>query len=61
MRRKVICFILSAMLVLTFIPQISFANEEDMDPAASEEITAEEPAEETAPEPAAVITGFVRI
>ncbi len=59
MRRKVICFILSAMLVLTFIPQISFANEEDMDPAASEEITAEEPAEETAPEPAAVITGFV--
>ncbi|MGX8773858.1 MAG: phage tail tip lysozyme [Bacillota bacterium] len=28
MRRKVLCFALSAMLILTFIPQISFADEE---------------------------------
>ena len=47
MRRRIICFALSAMLILTFIPQITFAVEDVIDMAESEEITSEEPAEET--------------
>ena len=46
MRRKVICFALSAMLILTFIPQITFAVEDAIDLAESEEVTTEEPAAE---------------
>lgn len=42
MRKKIISFALSAMLILTFIPQISFADEDDaVDMAAGEEITTE--------------------
>ena len=47
MRRKIICFALSAMLILTFIPQITFAAEDDaIDMAEGEEITTEAQDEE---------------
>lgn len=47
MRRKIICFALSAMLILTFIPQITFAAEDDaVDMAEGEEITTEAQEEE---------------
>ena len=70
MRKRFLCFALSAMLILTFIPQISFAAEEATDIAEGEDITTEEqitepaeevlPEEETAePEITGVITGFV--
>ena len=39
MRKKIICFALSAMLILTLIPQISFAVEEEI--GASDDITVE--------------------
>ena len=48
MRIKFICFALSAMLILTFIPQISFAIEEEI--GVSDDITVEytgEPATES--------------
>ena len=48
MRRKIICFALSAMLVLTFIPQISFAVEDAVDMMEDEAITTEEQADEPA-------------
>ena len=42
MRKKIICFALSVMLILTFIPQITFAAEDDaIDMAEGEEITTE--------------------
>lgn len=47
MKRRIVCFALSAMLILTFIPQITFAVEDVIDMAESEEVTSEEPAEET--------------
>ena len=43
MRRKIICFVLSTMLILTFIPQISFAVEGE-DAAVDEAVQAEEQA-----------------
>ena len=47
MRKKIICFALSAMLILTFIPQITFAAEDDViDMAEGEEITTEAQEEE---------------
>ncbi len=47
MRKKIICFALSAMLILTFIPQITFAAEDDaIDMAEGEEITTEAQEEE---------------
>ena len=64
MRKKLICFALSAMLVLTLIPQISFAVEEETGIAEGEDVTIEEqaaepteeavdvPTEETVEEPA---------
>ncbi|MCR5035480.1 MAG: peptidoglycan-binding protein [Clostridia bacterium] len=69
MRKKLICFALSAMLVLTLIPQISFAAEEAADVTVDETVATEEPvaepseteSEETLPETdeTGVITGFV--
>ncbi len=58
MRNKFICFALSAMLILTFIPQISFAVEEET--SASEDITVEyteDPAVETIEDGAAEAAG----
>lgn len=52
MRKKLICFALSVMLVLTFIPQISFAAEEAADVTADEAVTTEEPAAEPSEEAA---------
>ena len=52
MRRKVICFALSAMLVLTFIPQITFAVEDAVDMIEDEAVTTEEPAVEQTEESA---------
>lgn len=56
MRKKIICFALSAMLILTFIPQITFAAEDDaVDMAEGEEITTEalrESAEDETADPA---------
>ena len=46
MRNKLISFALSAMLVLTFIPQISFALEEETESPDSENVTIEEQATE---------------
>ena len=58
MRKQFLCFVLSAMLIVTFIPQFSFAVEEMTDAAEGEDITTEEqiqePAEEPAVEPAEV-------
>ena len=53
MRKKLICFALSFMLILTFIPQITFADEEETDVVDSEAVTTEEPFEEAAEEPSA--------
>ncbi|MBR0377105.1 MAG: hypothetical protein IJI04_01655, partial [Lachnospiraceae bacterium] len=54
MRNRFLCFALSAMLILTFIPQISFAVEESTDVAEGEDIvteeTVEEPTEEILPD-----------
>ena len=46
MRNKLISFVLSAMLVLTFIPQISFALEEETESPDGENVTIEELATE---------------
>ena len=52
MRKKIICFALSAMLILTFIPQITFAAEDDaIDMAEGEEITTEAQEEEQSEAP----------
>ena len=52
MRKKIICFALSAMLILTFIPQITFAAEDDViDMAEGEEITTEAQEEEQSDAP----------
>lgn len=60
MRKKLICFALSAMLVLIFIPQITFAVEEETEAAVSEAGTIEEqvegPIEEVAEEPEEELT-----
>ena len=51
MRRKFICFALSVMLILTFIPQISFAAEEASDVTVDEAVTTEEQVSEPSEQP----------
>ena len=52
MRRRIICFVLSFTLILTFIPQITFAVEDAVDMIEDEAATTEEQVEAPAEEPA---------